>query len=51
MVKQKRFQYWGVVNGAPQKLWTKWFNFSGPECPIQLKGYKGDCLLNEFRTI
>jgi len=50
-MRQKRFQYWGTINGKPQKLWTKWFKFNGPEYPVQLKGYKGDSLLNEFRTI
>lgn len=50
-VKQKRFQFWGSANGKPQKEWTEWFDFDGQEEPIQLKGYKGDHLLNEYRTI
>ena len=51
MIRQKRFQYWGSVNGVPQVMWTSWFNFDGPEEKIQLKGFKGNHLLNEYRTI
>ena len=50
-VRQKRFQYWGSVNGKAQKLWTEWFNYNGPEEKIQQKGYGGNHLLNEYRTI
>ena len=50
-VRQKRFQYWGSVNGVPQKLWTEWFDYSGPEEKIQQKGYGGNHLLNEYRTV
>lgn len=49
-----RYQYWGLVNGKPQKCWTKWFDIifdRGEEPKIQLKGFKGDDLLNEYRTI
>lgn len=49
-MRQKRFQYWGSVNGVPQKIWTEWFNYNGPENPIQLKGFKENHLLNAFRT-
>lgn len=45
--RQKRFQFWGKTG----KEWTAWFDFSGPEEPIQQKGFKGDNLLNEYRTI
>lgn len=44
---QKRFQFWGREG----KEWTKWFNYNGPQEPIQAKGFKGDHLLNEYRTI
>jgi len=50
-VRQKRFQFWGSVNGKPQKLWTEWFDYNGPEEDIQQKGFNGNHLLNEFRTI
>lgn len=50
-VRQKRFQYWGSVNGIPQVMWTEWFDYSGPEEKIQQKGYGGKHLLNEYRTI
>ena len=50
-VRQKRFQYWGSVNGVPQLMCTEWFNYDGPEEKIQQKGYGGKHLLNEFRTI
>ena len=49
--RQKRYQYWGSVNGTPTILWTNWFNYSGPEEPIQMKGFKGNHLRNEYRTI
>lgn len=45
--RQKRFQFWGK-NG---KEWIDWFDFNGLEEPIQQKGFKGDNLLNEYRTI
>ena len=41
-VRQKRFQFWGR-NG---KEWTEWFDYDGPEDPVQDKGLK-----NEYRTI
>jgi hypothetical protein len=44
-MRQKRYQYWskdGIV-------WTDWFDYNGPEYPIQLKGFKGKDLLNEYR--
>lgn len=50
-VRQKRFQYWGSLNGTPVKMWAKWFDYNGEEEPIQLKGFKGNHLLNEYRTI
>jgi hypothetical protein len=50
-VRQKRFQYWGSVNGKAQKLWTEWFDYNGPEEKIQQKGYGGNHLINEYRTI
>lgn len=49
--RQKRFQYWGSINGTPQILWSEWFDFKGTEEPIQLKGFKCNNLLNEYRTI
>ena len=51
MKRQKRFQYWAFLNGVARKVWTEWFDYSGPEYPIQQKGYKGNHLKNEFRTI
>lgn len=49
--RQKRFQFWGSLNGKPQIMWSGWFNWDGPEEPIQHKGFKGNDLLNEYRTI
>ena len=49
--RQKRYQFWGSIEGKAQKLWTPWFDYNGPEEPVQLKGYKGNHLLNEFRTV
>lgn len=50
-VRQKRFQYWSLVNGKPQKVWSEWFDYNGCEESIQQKGYKGNHLLNEYRTV
>ena len=50
-MRQKRYQYWGRVNGVSQIMWTPWFKYDGPEEPIQLKGFKGNHLNNEYRTI
>ena len=41
-LRQKRYQYWGRFG----KEWYKWFNYNGPEEPMQAKGLK-----NEYRTI
>lgn len=46
-MKQKRYQI-RTANGIE---WTEWFNYDGPEEPIQLKGFKGDHLLNDYRDI
>ena len=46
-MRQKRFQYWSS-NGIK---WSEWFNYDGPEFPVQNKGFKGSHLKNEFRTI
>ena len=46
----KRYQYWASANGKPYKEWTQWFQYDGDETSqIQMKGYKGDVLLQEFR--
>lgn len=46
-MRQKRFQY-----RTPEGVaWTNWFNYDGPEYPIQNKGYKGNHLRNEYRTV
>lgn len=51
-MKQKRYQYWGFKDGKAQKLWTKWFTVrTTAEEPIQLKGFKGNDLKNEYRTV
>jgi len=50
-VRQKRFQYWGSTNGVPSIRWTAWFDFDGTEESVQLKGFKGNHLINEYRTI
>ena len=50
-VRQKRFQYWGSINGIPQIMWSEWFDHHGDEDPIQLKGFKCNNLKNEYRTI
>lgn len=47
MARQKRFQFFTKEG----KQWSSWFNYEGPEESIQLKGYKGNHLKNEYRTI
>lgn len=44
--RQKRYQYWGKFGIK----WTEWFNYNGQEEPIQIKGFKGNDLRNEYRT-
>ena len=44
-ITQKRYQY----RSANGKVWTKWFNYEGKPEFVQLKGFKGDDLLNEYR--
>ena len=50
-VRQKRFQYWTSINCIPTIVWSAWFDYNGPEESIQLKGFKGNHLKNEYRTI
>lgn len=46
----KRYEYWSSQNGKPVKKFTEWFLWlSDSRDPIQMKGYKGDNLLNEYR--
>lgn len=47
--RQKRYQR-RTKNGVE---WTPWFNVSSNhvEEAVQMKGFKGDNLLNEYRTI
>lgn len=48
--RYKRYQYWASENGKPVKKWSNYFLWDGDECPkIQLKGYKGDTLLCEYK--
>ena len=47
VIRQKRYQR-RVLGGV---VWTSWFPCKGMEPPIQLKGFKGDNLKNEYRTI
>ena len=46
-VRQKRYQYWGK-NGIE---WSDCFNYNGQEESIQMKGFRGKDLRNEYRTI
>ena len=44
---QKRYQYWGNINGIPQIMWTDWFSWNGNSInKIQLGK-----LRNEYREI
>ena len=48
---EKRFQHWSSENGKPVKKWTEFFEWeSDMRDPIQLKGFKGNHLLNEYRN-
>ena len=42
---QKRYQFWSSTGIQ----WTPWFNYEGPQEPIQLKGFKGNNLKNEYK--
>lgn len=46
---EKRYQYWTFKEGKAQKAWTRWFTVKFKGERVQLKGYKGDTLLNEYR--
>lgn len=47
----KRYQYWASENGKPIKKWTEFFIWDSDSTePIQLKGYKGNDLKNEYKT-
>ena len=47
---KKRFQFWGRKDGKVEKMWSQWFEWdSDNRDQIQLKGYKGDHLLNEYK--
>ena len=50
---QKRYQYYASENGKPVIKWTEWFNCSNKSNKekIQLKGFKGNDLLNEYREV
>lgn len=45
---EKRYQYWG--RGGEVK-WTRWFPCEHNQGDIQYKGFKGNTLLNEYRTV
>ena len=48
---QKRYEYWASDNGKAVKKFTKWFSWDSDSTePIQLKGYKGNDLRNEYKT-
>lgn len=50
MAVYKRYQYWGSENGKPIKKWSDFFFWdSDLRDPIQLKGYKGNHLINEYK--
>ena len=43
---EKRYQHW-TREGIK---WTPWFEWTSSDCPnVQLKGFKGNDLLNEYR--
>jgi isopentenyl diphosphate isomerase/L-lactate dehydrogenase-like FMN-dependent dehydrogenase len=49
---QKRYQHWARENGKPVIKWTEWFDCSSnSKEKIQLKGFKGNDLLNEIREV
>ena len=46
----KRYQYWGFKDGKAQMLWTDFFIWdSDSRDQIQLKGFKGNHLKNEYK--
>ena len=44
----KRYEYWGSENGKAVKKFTDWFEWDGEQYPIQLNGFKGNHLHNEY---
>lgn len=46
----KRYEFWSSDNGKPIKKFTPWFEWhSDMRDPIQLKGFKGNHLRNEYK--
>lgn len=46
----KRYEYWAFEDGKAVKKFTNWFDWSSDMTePIQLKGFKGNHLVNEYR--
>lgn len=49
---EKRYEYWGSEGGKPVKKFTSWFNWESTLTdPIQLKGFKGNHLRNEYKEV
>lgn len=49
---EKRYEHWVFKDGKHMKEFTDWFPWnSDNRDPIQLKGFKGNHLKNEYRTI
>jgi hypothetical protein len=46
----KRYEFWASENGKPVKKWTNFFIWdSDSRDQIQLKGFKGNHLKNEYK--
>lgn len=43
---EKRYEYWGMVDGKPVKMFTDWYPWKGELYKFQLKSSK---LYNEYR--
>jgi hypothetical protein len=48
----KRYEYWAFEDGKAVKKWTNYFPWDSTLTdPIQLKGYKGNHLRNEYKVL
>lgn len=48
----KRYEYWSSEDGKPVKKWTSFFKWdSDIRDEIQLKGFKGNHLHNEYKEL
>lgn len=46
---EKRYEYWGMVDGEPRLMYTDWFPWDSPNYKPKYQLEKSKKLLNEYR--